>query len=140
MPPLVAMEGMQANQEAEFMSMNMSNQHQNMPSHEEAGKKSFLTLWFSYMAQSYKWYRHFKAITLFHLDIIEIIQINLSGRHYSKYLLSNNRRYGCNSYINKKKINCLKSNENSSRKHLDINSTMTRESWKKERMSIISRQ
>ena len=44
MPPLVAMEGMQANQEAEFMSMNMSNQHQNMPSHEEAGKKSFVIL------------------------------------------------------------------------------------------------
>ena len=39
MPPLVAMEGMQANQEAEFMSMNMSNQHhQNMPLHEEGGK------------------------------------------------------------------------------------------------------
>ena len=41
MPPLVAMEGMQANQEAEFMSMNMSNQHhQSMPPHEEGGKKS----------------------------------------------------------------------------------------------------
>jgi hypothetical protein len=39
MPPLVAMEGMQANQEAEFMSMNMSNQHhQSMPVHEEGGK------------------------------------------------------------------------------------------------------
>ena len=41
MPPLVAMEGMQANQEAEFMSMNMSNQHQNMPPHDEGGKKLF---------------------------------------------------------------------------------------------------
>jgi hypothetical protein len=39
MPPLVAMEGMQANQEAEFMSMNMSSQHhQSMPVHEEGGK------------------------------------------------------------------------------------------------------
>ena len=43
MPPLVAMEGMQANQEAEFMSMNMSNQHhQNMPPHEDGGKTLFL--------------------------------------------------------------------------------------------------
>ena len=39
MPPLVAMEGMQANQEAEFMSMNMSNQHhQSMAVHEEGGR------------------------------------------------------------------------------------------------------
>ena len=39
MPPLVAMEGMQANQEAEFMSMNMSNQHhQSLAVHEEGGR------------------------------------------------------------------------------------------------------
>ena len=43
MPPLVAMEGMQANQEAEFMSMNMPNQHhQNMPPHEDGGKTIYL--------------------------------------------------------------------------------------------------
>ena len=73
MPPLVAMEGMQANQEAEFMSMNISTQHQqSMAGHEEGGGKLMGFLVFCFQNKLAVIF-----IPLFWLHLISTIQIQI---------------------------------------------------------------